>query len=424
MVSIASTNVNVNNINNHKYATNFRANTTDKLERTPTSDEVDIGTDNKTEKKNSHKALFATAGILGTLATVALLIKKNRYSEIKKLASNIEFKKANTVEEAIEFGKKNFGIKSYAGFEAKDIDVINWFNEGLTNVSNKHNGKLRIPKQVEYTTVLGENTLAGVVTDEKCKYFGHFCINKTIFNNFDDEIKRMTNFLEKNKILTVKNKDNTFEFTWCRIYSKKDIEKIANKIYQFNNKKLNSFNDKMDLYDSLSIIANKDNSIYSAPLINIKSILKANNVKEILTKNNIETNIENIKQLPIDKQCEILDQYIETALKNNIQLTFKLADSNKFQTIYHEMGHLQDNVPRVKAIEKFTTPEEYPKELKEWLNNDDYMQVASSVSDYSCSGPGEFIAETYAELISGNKLPEDVIKLYKKLKGPSISGIT
>lgn len=64
-----------------------------------------------------------------------------------QLAENIEFIPAKTIKEAIEFGKKNLGIKKYKNFEEKDIEAINFLNEGFVNASNMMKGKIRLPKK-------------------------------------------------------------------------------------------------------------------------------------------------------------------------------------------------------------------------------------------------------------------------------------
>lgn len=386
------------------------------------ADTVEISKDKVEESQNEEVSTGAKwgigLGIAGTLATVALLIKKNRFSEVKELAENINFSKATSLEEAIEFGKKNLGIKKYSGFESKDLDVINWLNEGFVNTSNKLKGKLRMPKYVHYTKgeQLSKNTLAGVITEGK--YSGYFAVNKNIFDNLNPKISQ--NIENLSKIIKI-NKNGSFNNS--PFFSKNSLKPLARKIEKFNNNEINTFDEKVDLLQELYTLSNERNSINNAPLLKIKSILELDNVLDILKRNNIETNIQKIKNLSITEQTEFLSKIIDCAKTNNIKLVFNHEKGNKFSTIYHEMGHLQDDVVRPQSKEKFKTQEEYPSELKEWLDNSEYQQIAASVSEYSCSGPEEFIAETFAKLISGQKLKQDAIELYKKLKGPLIPGM-
>lgn len=60
------------------------------------------------------------------------------------------------------------------------------------------------------------------------------------------------------------------------------------------------------------------------------------------------------------------------------------------------------------------------KRHKEFINTESIQATAGKVSDYAKTSRHEFIAETYARLIEGEKLPEDVMALYKKYNGPMI----
>ena len=69
-------------------------------------------------------------------------------------------------------------------------------------------------------------------------------------------------------------------------------------------------------------------------------------------------------------------------------------------------------------------PEKFKKwypELYEFLTNQEIQQTAGKVSWYAQSGIGEFIAETYANMIGGKPVPKDVMALYRKYKGPELS---
>ena len=46
------------------------------------------------------------------------------------------------------------------------------------------------------------------------------------------------------------------------------------------------------------------------------------------------------------------------------------------------------------------------------------LVTAGKVSAYAQTSIGEFIAETYAKMVSGDTIPDDVLKLYKKYNGP------
>ena len=64
-----------------------------------------------------------------------------------KLEEKIEFKKAESIEEAKKFAKEKLGIKK---FKINDLENANWINEGLTNISNKFKGEVYFPQKIGY----------------------------------------------------------------------------------------------------------------------------------------------------------------------------------------------------------------------------------------------------------------------------------
>ena len=95
------------------------------------------------------------------------------------------------------------------------------------------------------------------------------------------------------------------------------------------------------------------------------------------------------------------------------------------------MGHLQDQYAKKDShiSRPFKTEFNWRRETfklspdkrnKEFKNNKASQETAGKVSNYSKTSIEEFIAETYAELISGQKLSDDIIALYKKYGGPEV----
>ena len=72
---------------------------------------------------------------------------------------------------------------------------------------------------------------------------------------------------------------------------------------------------------------------------------------------------------------------------------------------------LQDNPEKFKK--------KYP-DLYEFVTEKCNLQTSGKISAYAQSGIGEFIAETYARMIDGKTIPDDVMALYRKYKGPEI----
>ena len=64
-----------------------------------------------------------------------------------KLEENIEFKKAETIEDAKKFAEEKLGIKK---FKINDLEYANWINEGLTNISNRFKGEVYFPQKIKF----------------------------------------------------------------------------------------------------------------------------------------------------------------------------------------------------------------------------------------------------------------------------------
>lgn len=311
---------------------------------TASSDNDSFRKTNK-NKDNSKIKIFCLS-MLGTFLAgtlYAIITKNNNISKLKNLAKHVEFKKSNSINDAIQFGKKNLGIKKYEGFQDKDIDTINWINEALFNINKKTNCESVIPKSIIYKNT-GNDSVASAY------WFGkRLVIDKDFIETIDSRINGLYNI-----ILDAEKKHGERPIT-------------TNFKNEYN--KIKSFNDKMTFYNWFC-----------------KSYME----------NNIEFN------------------------KNNI---------NSFETIYHEIGHLNHykktgiikSIKYGKTSEQLANPynfkSEISKDLKEFLSSDE-QQTAGLVSNYAKESPSEFIAETFAGLLSGEKYSDSVMALYKKYNGP------
>ena len=91
---------------------------------------------------------LACAGGFALLSTPLFLKRKLFFPA--KFAEHIDFTPAKSMEEAVEFAKKNFKIKT---FDFKDdLGMANWVNAALTNVNNLFKGKAQIPSIFRWAT--------------------------------------------------------------------------------------------------------------------------------------------------------------------------------------------------------------------------------------------------------------------------------
>ena len=103
----------------------------------------------------------------------------------EQLKEKIDFKEAKTIDEAVNFGKENLGIKNYKGFTEADLDVLNWINEGLVKVSNIQKGNVAMPKKIVFEDLSNGN-------DAQINGYGTMSINRKTINDTKTEFERLT----------------------------------------------------------------------------------------------------------------------------------------------------------------------------------------------------------------------------------------
>ena len=350
------------------------------------------------KKINLKKAFLIGLAAAGLIAGGIFLKKKFDASKIKDfrtLAKNIEFKPAETLDEAIRFGKEALGIEEYMYFTEANLDVVNWVNEGLVNTRNAAKGRVIMPKYIAHVDFLSNDCIAAA---SRNKHF--LLVNSNIFGNLDNSIKKRMDYCLGAGIL---KRDKNGAIVLGELISNED-NSVLKSIRKFLRGEM-SFNEKVGLLSTTNNLINEGTGCFECPLISLK-MLGAN--KSIISKLEHKTYDEQKKYL--------LDYMRKKGIKNPV------SNQDPFHTIYHEMGHLQDKYisERCPAFNKFNNPEQFPQELKDWLSNVKNMNTAKSVSWYATIGPGEFIAETYAKLVEGKPVSKDVMELYNKLNGPKI----
>lgn len=359
----------------------------------------------------SNEAMLGIGAGIVAAATIGILIAKGNCSQAKQLAEHIDFKKAETLEDAIKFGQEHLGIKKYLGFETADLDVLNWVNEGLTNVSNAMKGKAKLPKNVLYMEDK-DIFLAEVTPDKKS-----LIINKKVYGDLDNTIK---NRLESLKgVFYVK--DGHFRVPLAMAGSDMQaISPLIRNYCKFTKGELKTFDEKLQFFHNMDAIYDSRSMIYAAPDITLKRLLSTPGVKEILDKTGIQTEASVLNKLSLEDKQVLISDILKACGKNGQFVGINFKPVSKFDTIYHEMGHLADNNMNehaFSAYHNYKTPEKI-KALDDWVTNPEIMQAAGSVSDYARSDAAEFIAETFARLCDNKEITDEAMALYKKLGGP------
>lgn len=379
----------------------------------------DVSAENSSKKQvNPDKTkpiiggIFAAAGVIlgGIFLHKKLNADKLKEQVQKILPEHIDFTAAATKDEAVKFGNQILGIKNYIGFEDGDVKVLNWINEGLVNINNKTKGKAQMPPSIFYdantfTETIGENALAAAVpvsdSDKYADTIGNsiLAINKKWFGNPAESIKEVIDANIKTNVM--KKTESGYEL--AEIFMKNDT--LTGLLDKFENGALD-FDGQILLFDTLRKYRMVLTSLVKSPLNTYKQIASG------------KEGIKTMEAMPHDKQKATILKILNSP-KFNVKIDVHNLKT-PFETIYHEMGHIQDKVERVAAKGKFNSPSEYPAALKEWLDNCSNMEIANSVSVYAASGPGEFIAETFAKVMNGAKISDAAKQLYLKLNGPDM----
>ena len=373
------------------------------------ADSVELSTKSKGLSKKTKLAVIL--GAIGIVGTAVALILRGKFSKAVELAEHIEFTRASSIEEAIEFGQKHFGIQNYKNFTENDLEVLNWINEGLTIINNKFKGKVKIPRTIEYLNEAESKMIACVRSGRK-KWDSWLGINKHFFDNIDNlldkEIKNFTVDLDK--------------------FDPKTTEGLKELMQKYKQGELTSLNDKKRLYENLIKI---ESEASQNPVRVIQEILSNPEAKQKLIDKGIlygddHNKIKFLGRFEVDLNEDLSKQmdprfveYLKEVLAKETGFKMKHNEQSQFRTIFHEIGHYNDKVRS--ELESATGSVEFFDKLKAWNNNNKDFSTAYTVSDYASTSPSEFVAEVFAELVSGHKMSDEVMELYNRLGGKLVA---
>lgn len=326
-------------------------------------------------------------------------------------AKKVDFKKAQTFQEAQDFGYNKFWIIKYVGFDDNTVDIMNYINEALVSAQNAHQTTLRMPEFVDLRDL---GTSLAKITN---RAYSTLFLNSTIYSpdKIDDEIFRLFDAMTDDGVI-LNSKDGS-------IINPLLSNEEADEFFKGVSYKLNSdftalsYDEKIDFYSDLRKIYERTSSLNHFPKYVIIKLLEAGCWGEIK-----EDKIKSFEQsFMADKERSNFKQLFEFLESEGKAKTDFVLDLSKFNTIYHELGHLQSNrFDHCPAIYNYRNPKDYIPGLVDWLSDKEKMRAAFKVSPYACSGIGEFIAESYAWLLQGKELPKEALFLYNKLHGPKV----
>jgi hypothetical protein len=340
-------------------------------------------------------------------------IENKRLSKARKKFKHIDFTPAKSLKEAHKFSRK-LGVLTYDIGENDTLEVINYLNEGFATFKNQHYGLAQVPMHVIYRDMRPETLMSAI------KQRGIFVINNVNFG-----VKTINEHIQA--------KIDDIVDAFCEITpdgvqipdfyaNSKDLAYIKKLIDSFNeNPDALSYGQKVELY---TILEEMEDTV-SEFVYETKDFAKRLFAQEDKFINFSESQKqEHLNKILSSESKTDAIGYLANALAK-VEETFGIKATNKkHSTLFHEMGHLQDyfeNRPPAKG--KFEEASQYPLELAQWLEDEEKQNIAFSVSNYATTGPGEFIAEVYSKLLSGESVPKKAQELYKQMRGPRIPDI-
>ncbi len=302
-----------------------------------------------------------------------------------RLPENIQYSLAKTIDEAKSFAENIFKVKR---FLIKDLAFANYTNKALEMVSNFHRGELFMPRVLFQTPDLW--TFKGAYYGKR-RIIG---LNHKEILNIERHIGR-----DSNNFKYPNGKSLWFE-------SPRNRNQYDMDLRLFNNDELDAF-EKLEFYANQLRLTKISDKLLSEPQVLLLECFNNPVLAEYLAKNGITK--DNSGLITRAHIPQIIGLISEWCLRNNQSLTFSelVVPSHPLNVLLHEMGHMQHicAVGRKKKYQKLSKSE---------------SEIASRVMPYKCLfyNAHEFIADAYAALAGGIKLPKEVKNLYVKFDGP------
>ena len=322
----------------------------------------------------------------------------------------IEYNDATTVSMAKMLGKKQLGVREYRDFGSDSLEVLNFINRGLVAAKNASRNNIRLFGYVDLrdipTLQMSTKYMGGILT-----------VNQNIYDEkrIGDEITRISKEMIKDKVI-VKDDGKYLINPLISSPQAADFMQGIERNFSRNLSQL-SYDEKIDLYHSLRVFYEQTSQLNRFPKDLIIKMFEAGCWGEF-DKSVNELFSEELKAVSNDDNFKILFNYLKEF--GNAKFNFDF-DILKHKTIFHEVGHLQDcELFFEPNVSEFSSWDNYPKKLKEWLNDKASLKAAFEVSPYACYGKDEFFAECYSWLLSGKQLPQAAQELYKKIKAPKV----
>lgn len=315
---------------------------------------------------------------------------------------------------------KTMGVKNVD--KNMPAEVLNWVCEGMVNTYNATGGKVVMFENILYKKE-ADNVMATYFPPQNGRGTT-LNINRAAVENLDKTIESFIKSNIEQGLLVQKNEKYEF-FGLFRPTDTKFLEQIND--FKKGDKNF-SFKEKMELYENLYSAGSTVKSFIEAPEFYLKIILANSNIRRVLDKNSLTPDLSKLKDKSVQQQSKELNNLVLNCKTLGIPLVLPYRKGDVFRHIYHELGHLQHNISAGdKLYEQLRNNDRKQSEItKKFLKDEKQQQIAYFVSVYAPSAPTEFVAETFANMVSqklhnsNTPIPSDVVNLYKEFKGSEI----
>lgn len=315
----------------------------------------------------------------------------------------------NNLNYAERFAIRHLGLKK---FDVDNLDVANWVNGCLQHNKNISKGASMALDEVIYTDFdklnlnLPKTALAMMQTSAQRKIFAPLTynlthklyINKKYIKNIDKYIKNSKTELLNNNLLKYEQHTLKLNNNYT-ISNNKKYEKMLNR-----NINHMSTEEKIELDAFLHTL--KDYAQFKESIVD-------ESIKKILNDQNNKSKLKNVK-IPQINRLNSFDKFkLLNYIERKLGIKHDIKINSKYRIINHEIGHM------LHAQNDFNTFKNASPNLVTLFKQN--LFTVRRVSEYAVTNIHEFVAETYAKIADGFKMPQDVMYLYYKFGGLKIN---
>lgn len=316
----------------------------------------------------------------------ALVLSLKKPGKLHQLPEHINFQKAEKLKEAEEFAKDVLHIEN---FDVNNLEIANWLNEGLTNISNKFKGQTYMPKNLLFDNVTYKKNAIAAYNP----FNDRILLNKSHFENIDRNLE--TSF----KVTMPYINMNFFSTEASHSRLLKSIQD-----YIYNPEKL-SIIDKSNLNSSLQTHLYLVNEMYKNPQ-KFRDYYITNFQKYETQDDYAKFLIKILKEAEFTEEMKAPLTILESLKTSGISY-FGPVYSERFDTLNHEMGHLF----YCKNLSGITKAE------NTLFSNYRELKQNSPMSYTSSRGRKELCAEAFAGYMKDEIYPEMITDFIKKYGG-------